>query len=101
MHLQNLTILATINLVNTIGLGTVKNKLKIVRMDKVPDDMSISLGNLSASPLQMSKMYSIFSNGGNIVEPVLVSKIIDREGKVVFVEPNKTVAILPPQLKHI
>lgn len=91
--------LATINLVNDIGLSTVIGKLETLDVTNIPNDMSISLGNISVSPLQMAKMYTIFSNSGNIMEPVLVSKIIDREGKTVFESRNeaKTVFTTPSQ----
>lgn len=84
--------LATINLVNEIGLSTIRSKLETLGVDNIPNDMSISLGNISVSPLQMAKIYTIFSNNGNVMEPTLVSKIVDREGKTVFVSKNEPVA---------
>lgn len=82
--------LATVNMLNTIGLKNVRSKLGSLGIENIPDDMSISLGNLSVSPMQMAKIYTIFSNGGKIMEPVLVSKIIDRDGKIVFRSSNET-----------
>ncbi|WP_078548331.1 transglycosylase domain-containing protein [Litchfieldia alkalitelluris] len=52
----------------------------------IPDNgLSIALGGLEdgISPINMAKAYRAFANGGNIVQPHVISKIVDRNDKVV------------------
>jgi penicillin-binding protein 1A len=72
IHSRNL---ATINLVNDIGLGNLIRELKKFNIKNIPDDLSISLGTMSMSPLELAKFYTSFSNKGVQVQPHLISKI--------------------------
>ncbi len=75
VHSRNL---ATINLVNAIGLDTVHRKLTDMGFENVPMDLSISLGSFGMPPLKYTKYYSSFANGGRMVEPIIISKLEDR-----------------------
>lgn len=48
-----------------------------------PAYLAMALGAGSVTPWQMAGAYSIFANGGFRVEPYLVSKIVDSNGKVI------------------
>ncbi len=45
--------------------------------DKHPAYLTMALGAGSVTPLQMASAYSVFANGGYLVNPVLISKITD------------------------
>jgi penicillin-binding protein 1A len=75
VHSRNL---ATINLVSEIGLSTVYKELKRFGFKDIPRDLSISLGSFGQSVLELSKMYSLFSNYGTIVEPIFIKKVVNR-----------------------
>jgi len=45
--------------------------------DKHPAYLTMALGAGSVTPLQMATAYSVFANGGYLVNPVLISKITD------------------------
>ncbi|TGK32400.1 carboxypeptidase [Leptospira gomenensis] len=47
-------------------------------------DLSLALGSLEISPLEMAVAYSAFANDGTIRRPYLIQKIIDRSGKVIY-----------------
>jgi penicillin-binding protein 1A len=72
--------LATINLVSSVGLETVHRELTKMGFKNVPKDLSISLGSLGMSPLEYSKFYGMFANGGVLVEPKMIKKIVNRYG---------------------
>jgi penicillin-binding protein 1A len=72
IHSRNL---ATINLVNDIGLGNLLKELKKFNIKNLPHDLSISLGTMSMSPLELAKFYTSFSNKGVQVEPHLIASI--------------------------
>jgi len=81
VHSRNL---ATVNLVYDIGVQTIRKRLGLLDVAHIPRDMSISLGNLGLSPLKMAQIFSVFSNYGHMIEPRLVSKIISKEGAVIY-----------------
>ena len=46
--------------------------------------MSISLGSAETTLLKITSAYSSFVNGGKLVEPILIDRIQDSEGKTIF-----------------
>ncbi|MDG5977079.1 penicillin-binding protein 1A MrcA [Hydrogenophaga taeniospiralis CCUG 15921] len=52
-----------------------------------PDNLTLALGTGSATPLQMARAYATLANGGWRVAPVVVEKITDAQGKVLFEAP--------------
>jgi len=89
VHSRNL---ATVNLVADLGVKTIRNRLEFLDVPHIPKDMSISLGNLGLSPLKMAQIFSVFANEGHMIEPRLVSKIISREGAVIYETRPKEIA---------
>jgi penicillin-binding protein 1A len=81
VHSRNL---ATINLVSDLGVETIRKRLAFLDVPHIPRDMSISLGNLGLSPLKMAQIFSVFANGGHMIEPRLVSKVISKEGAIIY-----------------
>jgi len=72
IHSRNL---ATINLVNDIGLNNLLKELTKFNIKNIPNDLSISLGTMSMSPLDLAKYYTSFSNKGVQVQPHLITTI--------------------------
>ncbi len=50
----------------------------------LPRNLSLALGTASVSPLEMARGYAVFANGGFLVEPYYLQRIIGPEGTVVF-----------------
>jgi len=48
--------------------------------DKHPPYLTMALGAGSATPLQMARAYSVFANGGYLVQPYYIQKIVDDHG---------------------
>lgn len=86
VHSRNL---ATINLVNDIGIDVIYKGLKSYGLKDMPFDLSITLGSFGISPLELSKAYSMFSNHGVQVTPYIVDSITNRYGDTISFEPNK------------
>jgi len=51
-----------------------------------PSNLTLALGTGSVTPLQMVRAYATLANGGWRVSPVVVEKITDAQGKVLFEE---------------
>ncbi|MFT5226683.1 MAG: penicillin-binding protein 1A, partial [Polaribacter sp.] len=50
----------------------------------MPYDLSLALGSGSFSPLEIVRGYAVFSNGGYLVDPHLISRIELGSGEIVF-----------------
>ncbi len=89
VHSRNL---ATINLVSDLGVSTIRKRLAFLDVPHIPRDMSIALGNLGLSPMKMAQIFSVFANKGHMIEPRIVSKIVSREGAVIYATRPKEIA---------
>ena len=80
VHSSNL---ATINLVNDIGLRRLLHEFKKFGIKNIPPDLSISLGTMSMSPLELAKYYTSFANHGIQMQPHLIARI-EKDGQVLY-----------------
>ncbi len=94
VHSRNL---ATINLVNEIGLANIYKELKKFGFENLPMDLSLSLGSLGISPFELAGFYSIFSNYGNKVKPKLILQVNDKYGDIVLKNESETKTIFEPK----
>ncbi len=51
---------------------------------ELPHDLSLALGSAELSPLQMSRIYSVFATGGYLTEPYLIQRIQDADGSTLY-----------------
>ncbi len=72
IHSRNL---ATINLVTDIGLKTMLKELKKFGIKNLPHDLSLALGTISLSPLELAHYYTSFSNQGIQTKPYIIKEI--------------------------
>ena len=79
VHSSNL---ATINLVNDIGLSVLLGELEKFGIKDVPQDLSISLGTISLSPLKLAMYYTSFANKGVQVQTHIID-YIEHKGAII------------------
>ena len=53
-------------------------------LQQMPDNLSFALGTASVSPLAMARGYAVFANGGFLVDPYFIDRIVDRDGKEIY-----------------
>ncbi|WP_298290051.1 penicillin-binding protein 1A [Thiomonas sp.] len=53
-------------------------------LDQIPPYPTMVLGAGSFTPLQMATAYAVFANGGSLVEPYLIKRIVDAHGATVY-----------------
>jgi len=89
--------LSTLNLVNDVGLDIITNDLQRYGFSDVVENLSVSLGSLSTTLVEVSQAYTIFSNNGMQVQPYIVEQIVNKDGKSVIFEPIQTQINSPEQ----
>jgi penicillin-binding protein 1A len=52
--------------------------------DQLPENLTLALGSLQVSPLQLASGFAVFANGGYRIKPYFIESIEDGEGKVLF-----------------
>ena len=78
----------TIKILRDIGIDyAIDYAKKLGITSTINRDLSIALGSSGVSLLEIIGTYSIFANLGYYIEPVFITKIVDREGNVI--EINK------------
>ena len=50
----------------------------------MPYDLSLALGSGAFSPLEIVRAYAVFSNGGYLIDPYIVSRVESGDGEVIF-----------------
>jgi penicillin-binding protein 1A len=78
--------LVSIRLLRSVGIRHVTDFAENFGLtsDELPHDLSLALGSAEVSPLQMSRVYSVFATGGYLTEPYLIQRIQDADGSILF-----------------
>ncbi|MDO8904783.1 penicillin-binding protein 1A [Hydrogenophaga sp.] len=81
--------LASVRVLQHVGSQRARDWTTRFGMDAArhPTDLTLALGTGSTTPLQMVEAYATLANGGWHVEPVVVERITDAQGKVLFEAP--------------
>jgi penicillin-binding protein 1A len=78
-----------VRVLQAAGIGPTRDWLARYGLDEVrqPDNLTLALGTGSVTPLQMAQAYGAIANGGWTLPPVLIERITDAQGKVLFEAP--------------
>ncbi|MCD9006728.1 penicillin-binding protein 1A [Luteimonas sp. XNQY3] len=80
--------LVAVRLLDAIGVDYARRYISHFGFEEsqLPPNLSIALGTPSLTPLDVTRGYAAFSNGGFRVTPWFVDEVRDREGTLVFKE---------------
>ena len=77
--------LMTVRIAQQLGINKIINFSKKLKIYNNPKElMSISLGSAETTLLKITSAYCSFVNGGKLVDPILIDRIQDAEGKTIF-----------------
>jgi penicillin-binding protein 1A len=78
--------LVSIRVLKDIGIPTAIDYISRFGFDPktMPHDLTLALGTLEATPLDVADGYAVFANGGYKVSPYFIDRIEDASGKVVW-----------------
>ena len=81
----------TVKLLSRLGLPyTIDYARRFGFTGEMQPNLSLALGSCNLSLLEITRAYTVFANQGLLLEPILVERVLDREGKAVF--ESQTVA---------
>jgi penicillin-binding protein 1A len=86
--------MVSIRVLQQIGLGPARQwaqRFGFAAAD-LPDNLTLALGAGSATPLKLAQAYGVLANGGWPVAPVVIERITDAQGKVLFEAPPAAAA---------
>ncbi|GAA7893571.1 transglycosylase domain-containing protein [Helicobacter pylori] len=82
--------LAAINLSDQLGFEKIYQSLSDMGFKNLPKDLSIVLGSFAISPIEAAEKYSLFSNYGTMLKPMLIESITDQQNDVKTFTPIET-----------
>jgi len=87
--------LVSIRVLQAIGMGPAMAYTERFGFERtsLPRNLTLSLGTMSATPLQVAAGYAVFANGGHRIQPWFIERIVDPQGQVVFEAAPRRVAL--------
>ncbi len=82
--------LVSIRILRQVGISQAMNTLDRFGLPtkRFQRDLSLALGSASVTPLEIARAYSVFANGGYLVDPWFIERIEDKNGKVLWKAPR-------------
>lgn len=76
----------SIRLLSGIGMDNAINHLVKFGFHKadLPRNQTLALGSASLTPMEVAAGYAVFANGGYLVKPYIITKILDDENNVIY-----------------
>ena len=91
--------LVSVRLLDAIGVDFARKYITQFgfKLESLPANLSMSLGTASLTPISIARGYTVFANGGFLVEPYFIAKVIDRNGVVIAATHAPRACRLCPQ----
>ncbi len=67
----------------------------------MPHDLTIALGSITMTPLELALSYCVFANGGMKINPIAIKYITDHKGKVIESNELRAEEVLSPQIAFL
>ena len=64
-------------------------------------NMSMALGSVEASPLQMAAAYAVIANDGVYIEPTFYTKVVDSDGNIVLEAEQETKTVISSATAYV
>ncbi|HEY4676768.1 MAG TPA: PBP1A family penicillin-binding protein [Candidatus Angelobacter sp.] len=92
---------ATVKVAEMVGYDKVANLARLAGISSVRATPAMALGSYDATPMDMASAYTIFSNDGQRITPIMVRSVRDANGDVIDnYQPQKT-QVLDPRVAYV
>ena len=73
----------TIKILEKIGVRNAVTYAKQMGIESpLNADLSLALGSSGTSLLELTRAFSVFANNGTLLKPIFITKVVDRNGKI-------------------
>lgn len=83
--------------VRTISLNELLKTLKLFEIEVENPNLTIGLGNLELTPLQLTSIYNTFASEGRYYIPTFIKKVTTHNNTIKFSNTNSSKEVLSPQ----
>ncbi|MEJ5227718.1 PBP1A family penicillin-binding protein [Thermodesulfovibrio sp.] len=91
----------TVRLAETVGIDSIINLAKKAGItSEIPADLSLALGSLSLSPLELTSAFAVFANGGKKIKPIAIKYVTDNTGKIILQNEPQPEEVLSPEVAY-
>jgi len=80
---------AAVQLLNSVGIQTAVDYAQKLNVGTPPSVPSLALGAGDVTLMSMTSAYGAFASGGMVRQPILIRRVEDRDGKVLFQAKDK------------
>ncbi|GER92887.1 penicillin-binding protein [hot springs metagenome] len=92
----------TVKLVDSVGIDKVISFAKDIGIEAdMPRELTIALGSISITPLEMTVAYSTFANGGVKITPIAIKYVTDAKGMVLESNEPEGLESITPQTSFL
>ncbi|HEV8342499.1 MAG TPA: penicillin-binding protein 1A [Candidatus Binatia bacterium] len=92
----------SVRLVERMGPEKVIRQARKLGIESPLDkNLSLALGTSSVSLLEMVRAYAVFANGGKRVEPLFITKVTDRDGRILEENVPEPKQVLSPEVSYV
>jgi penicillin-binding protein 1A len=94
--------LCTIRVAQKIGIRAVVERAKALGLDgEFNENLSVALGSVEVSLMNLCRAYSAFARGGSYIEPRLVTEVVDAWGQQLYLAEPAAVEAVSPQTAYV
>ncbi|MBI2985601.1 MAG: PBP1A family penicillin-binding protein [Deltaproteobacteria bacterium] len=91
-----------VRLVDRIGLERVIRQARKLGIESpLEKNLSLALGSSSVSVIELVRAYAVFANGGQLAEPLFITKVTDRDGRVLEEKGPNLKQVLSPEVSYV
>lgn len=93
---------ATVKVGQMVGF---QNVVAIAREAGMNDDIqptpAVALGAYQVTPFEIARAYTMFANGGNLVQPALIAQVRNSHGETIYRQDQRTTRVLDPRVAFL
>jgi len=92
----------TVKILQDIGVSyAIKYATKLGISSPLEPNLTLALGSSGVSLLELTRAYTVFASQGMKVEPLFITKIVDRHGKVLEENKPRLSQVISPQTAYL
>ncbi|WP_068267585.1 transglycosylase domain-containing protein [Caviibacter abscessus] len=91
--------IASVKVLEAAGISNVKKVWEDsgIQSKDFPNDLTLALGSITTTPLDMARIYASFANGGYKVTPQFIYKVENKDGEVIYEANTSKEKIYEPE----